>query len=78
MYLSLIVKGDRIVALNAASNRGIPLTIKNEVLNFYGALTETIAITDVQHRDKVAAWFGEAPINAPYPNGTLLHFYERE
>ena len=71
--LSLIVKGNKFEAARAAAARGIAFAFVREVKGF-----QTVGLSSEAQRDKIASWFGEAPLEAPFPIGTLLHYHERE
>jgi len=70
MPYSLIVKGNKHQAARAAANRGIPFAYVRQTD------TETVGLAPEIRFTEIAAWFGEAPLNAPYPVGTLLLYTE--
>ena len=72
--LSVIVKGDRFVAAQAAADRGIPAAFAGEWQE--GSRAETVLHVGEQFTDKVAAWFCE-PGTAPYPVGACLLYSRR-
>src|SRR2546430_233582 len=67
--LSLIVKGNRFQAAQAAAERGIPAVFKVETKG------ETVLLVGEQHEEAVARWFTEPDV-VPYPVGACL-FYSR-
>ena len=76
-YLSLIVKGDKLVAAKAAADRQIPFAfqrltscLRRQEVPGTG-FVDTVGYVGTQHLDKVAAWFAEAG-QVPFAEGTLL------
>jgi hypothetical protein len=71
--LSLIVKGSKFAAAQAAADRGVPFVFVRELSH------ETVGYTSATMRDKVSAWFQEdLSRSAPYPVGALLHYQTQE
>jgi hypothetical protein len=71
--LSVVVKGTKWDAVRAASERGIPFVFQHEVgASDTSSLTVTVGEVPESYRDKVAAWFGEPPLDAPFPLGACL------
>lgn len=73
MSVHFIVKGGRRLAEQMSASRLIPTEFVRE--NRGGE--ETTLETDDGHWVDVASWFGEPPFDAPFPQGTLLHFSSR-
>ena len=79
--LRLIIKGNMVQAINAATDRGIALVdpYENRWNKTNHALVETVALTNAD-QSTAAKWFCEPPYyvgnrgNAPYPIGTLLWY----
>jgi hypothetical protein len=69
--MTIIVKGDKFAAAQAAAARGIPFAFICETQH-----GETIGRVSLDYRADVLKWFLEPPGNAPFPVGTLLHCSE--
>jgi hypothetical protein len=74
MALSLIVKGNKFQAARAAADRGIYFCFVREVR--HEGTVETVGLSGSEQRDKIARWFGEGSMRAPFPAGTLLLYTE--
>jgi len=76
--LSVIVKGTKFQAAQAAADRSIPAVFKVETKGGAGssATHETVLLVGEQHEAAVASWFCEDSYPAPYPVGACL-FYSR-
>ena len=69
--LSVIVKGTKFQAAQAAADRSIPAVFKVETKG------ETVLLVGEQHEAKVAEWFCEDSYPAPYPVGACLFYSSR-
>lgn len=66
--VSLLVKGDPIDALDAASSRRIPAVVARILKG------ETVLHAPVEYVHNIGVWFNENPSSSPFPPGTLLHY----
>lgn len=76
--LTLVIKGNRIAAHNAAAVYGIAI----DTLIEFTKWNETVAVADDKYRQEIACrWFVAGPIERPaagYEPGTLLWWGERD
>jgi hypothetical protein len=68
--LTLLIKGMKDEALEAAELRGIPVSDANQ----NPESNETTCVTHEHNLTHVIDWFNEGPFEAPFPAGTLLWY----
>lgn len=71
MTISLVIKGDRAQAISACCARGVHSIVEIRPSKIHN---ETIILVHDHHRNEATRWFCEAPMDAPFPPGTLLWY----